>query len=203
MLPVFYDVGLMLFSAAGGPAATRRGVTGAAPPGAAPPSHARASASFKTGWHRPVDTAPMTERTFTPALGRCAPTPVYAPVAALTRERLWRALRALHVAPQPGDVIVDVCYGTGSPALLLKHAEPRARITGVDPGHTALTTTRRKAGAAGVTRERRVGTGAVLIDQRIRLRPCRAPPLTGPLPDGAARAAETTGRAPASRASAG
>lgn len=60
----------------------------------------------------------MTE-TFTPALGRFAPTRFYDPVVALTRERLWRAMTAMHVAPGPDDVIVDVGCGTGSLALLL------------------------------------------------------------------------------------
>ncbi len=43
----------------------------------------------------------MTEPTFTPAAGRFAPTRLYDPVVALTRERLWRALAAMYVAPRP------------------------------------------------------------------------------------------------------
>jgi hypothetical protein len=37
----------------------------------------------------------MSERTFTPAMGRFAPTQFYDPVVALTRERLWRALAVM------------------------------------------------------------------------------------------------------------
>ncbi|MFF2040950.1 class I SAM-dependent methyltransferase [Kitasatospora sp. NPDC058170] len=91
----------------------------------------------------------MTEQTFTPALGRVAPNRFYDPVVALTRERLWRALSAMHVAPQPEDVIVDVGCGTGSLALLLHRIEPRARIIGVDPDPDMLARARRKAAATG------------------------------------------------------
>ncbi len=104
----------------------------------------------------------MTERTFTPALGRFAPTRFYDPVIALTRERLWRGLLAMHVAPRPDDVIVDVGCGTGSSALLLHRIEPRARIVGVDPDPDVLAMARRKADAVGGTPEWRVGMGDAL-----------------------------------------
>lgn len=116
----------------------------------------RTSASFKTGWHRAIETSRMTERTFTPALGRVAPTRFYDPVIALTRERLWRSLLAMHVAPQPDDVIIDVGCGTGSLALLLSHVQPSARIVGVDPDPDVLALARRKAEAAGAS----AGAGA-------------------------------------------
>ncbi len=89
----------------------------------------------------------MKENTFTPALGRFAPTRFYDPVVALTRERLWRALTAMHVAPRAGDVIVDVGCGTGSLASMLAGAEPRARVIGVDPDPEVLAIARRKTGA--------------------------------------------------------
>src|SRR5690349_17214831 len=63
---------------------------------------------------RVVDAGVMPGTAFTPALGRLAPVRFYDAVAALTRERLWRALVVAHVAPRPGDVIVDVGCGTGS-----------------------------------------------------------------------------------------
>ncbi|XVV00307.1 class I SAM-dependent methyltransferase [Actinosynnema sp. CA-248983] len=86
----------------------------------------------------------MTEN-FTPALGRFAPTRFYDHVIALTRERLWRALTALHVAPRPDDLVVDVGCGTGSLALLLHRLEPRARVVGLDPDPEVLALARRKA----------------------------------------------------------
>ncbi|MET7567457.1 class I SAM-dependent methyltransferase [Streptomyces sp. NPDC005492] len=104
----------------------------------------------------------MTERAFTPAMGRFAPTHLYDPVASLMRERLWRGLLAMHVAPRPDDVIVDVGCGTGSLALLLHRVEPRARVIGVDPDHEVLATARRKAGLAGATVRWQAGMGDAL-----------------------------------------
>ncbi|MGY0060948.1 class I SAM-dependent methyltransferase [Streptomyces sp. LZ34] len=104
----------------------------------------------------------MTERAFTPALGRFAPARLYDPVAALLRERLWRGLLTMHVAPRPGDEIVDVGCGTGSLALLLHRVEPRARIIGVDPDPDVLAIARHKADTAATTGtavEWRVGMG--------------------------------------------
>ncbi|GAA2277986.1 hypothetical protein GCM10010149_21830 [Nonomuraea roseoviolacea subsp. roseoviolacea] len=106
----------------------------------------------------------MSENTFTPALGRFAPTRFYDHVIALTRERLWRALAAMHVAPRPDDVIVDVGCGTGSLALLLARVEPRARIVGVDPDPEVLAAARRKADAAGVAVRWQAGMGDELVE---------------------------------------
>ncbi|MFI6390707.1 class I SAM-dependent methyltransferase [Nonomuraea sp. NPDC050540] len=106
----------------------------------------------------------MTGRAFTPALGRFAPTRLYDAVAALTRERLWRGLLAMHAAPRPGDVIVDVGCGTGSLALLLHRVEPRARLIGVDPDPDVLALARRKAAAAGAELEWRAGMGDALTE---------------------------------------
>ncbi|ALG11926.1 class I SAM-dependent methyltransferase [Kibdelosporangium phytohabitans] len=92
----------------------------------------------------------MSETAFTPALGRFAPTRFYDNVITLTRERLWRALVAMHVAPRPDDVIVDVGCGTGSLALLLSRVEPLAQVVGVDPDPDVLAVARRKTGAARV-----------------------------------------------------
>ncbi|MBB5079089.1 class I SAM-dependent methyltransferase [Nonomuraea endophytica] len=106
----------------------------------------------------------MTGRAFTPALGRLAPTRLYDAAAALTRERLWRGLLAMHAAPRPGDVIVDVGCGTGSLALLLNRVEPRARLIGVDPDPDALAIARRKAAAAGAELDWRTAMGDALTD---------------------------------------
>jgi ubiquinone/menaquinone biosynthesis C-methylase UbiE len=83
-------------------------------------------------------------------------------VVALTRERLWRALLAAHVAPRPGDVIVEVGCGTGSLALLLERVEPRARVIGVDPDPEVLARARHKASRTGASVEWRTGMGDAL-----------------------------------------
>jgi ubiquinone/menaquinone biosynthesis C-methylase UbiE len=104
----------------------------------------------------------MSERTFTPAMGRFAPTQFYDPVVALTRERLWRALAVVYAAPRPDEVIVDVGCGTGSLALLLSRVEPRAEIIGVDPDPDVLAVARRKPTAHAV--QWRAGMGDALVD---------------------------------------
>ena len=106
----------------------------------------------------------MTEPSFTPAAGRFAPTRFYDPVIALTRERLWRSLAVMYVAPRPGDVIADVGCGTGSLAVLLSRVEPRADIVGLDPDPEVLGLARRKADAAGAAVQWRVSMGDALVD---------------------------------------
>ena len=105
----------------------------------------------------------MSTQSFTPALGRFAPAKFFDYVVALTRERLWRALAAMYVAPQPGDVIADVGCGTGSLALLLSRVEPGARIIGLDPDAEVLAVAQRKA-AADTAVQWRVGMGDALVD---------------------------------------
>jgi ubiquinone/menaquinone biosynthesis C-methylase UbiE len=108
------------------------------------------------------EAAGMSEKVLTPAMGRFAPTRFYDPVASLIRERLWRSLVAMHVAPQSDDVIIDVGCGTGSLALLLHHVQPSARIVGVDPDRQILDIARSKADAAGVALDWRLGMGDAL-----------------------------------------
>ena len=106
----------------------------------------------------------MSTQSFTPALGRFAPARFFDPVVALTRERLWRALAAMHVAPQPDTAIADVGCGTGSLALLLGRVEPRARIVGLDPDPEVLAVARRKSDAAEAAVQWCVGMGDALVE---------------------------------------
>ena len=95
---------------------------------------------------------------FTPAAGRFAPTSIYdSGVALLTRESVWRNELLRRLSPAPGDSILDVGCGTGSLAILLKQAQPEARIVGLDPDVEALAIARRKADAAEVEIEWRQG----------------------------------------------
>lgn len=104
----------------------------------------------------------MTDRTFTPALGRFKFVSLYDAMISLTRERLWRGLIVAHAAPRPDDVIVDVGCGTGSLAMLLRRAEPRARVIGVDPDREVLAIARRKARTGAAAPEWRLGWGDAL-----------------------------------------
>lgn len=86
----------------------------------------------------------MSEEAFTPALGRLAPARFFDYAAALTRERLWRGLTVEHLAPRPGDAILDVGCGTGSLALLTARAQPQATVVGLDPDPEVLAVARGK-----------------------------------------------------------
>ncbi|MQY22832.1 methyltransferase domain-containing protein [Nocardia macrotermitis] len=108
----------------------------------------------------------MNESSFTPALGRFAPVRCYDTVIALPRERLWRAVEAMCVAPRAGEVIVDVGCGTGSFAVLLGRAEPGAEIVGVDPDVDVLAVAKCKAAAAGAGVRWSSGPGTRRIRRR-------------------------------------
>jgi FkbM family methyltransferase len=83
---------------------------------------------------------------YIPALGRRSLTWAYdLAIALMTREAVWRSLLVAAIAPQPGDVILDVGCGTGSLAILLKRRCPQARVIGVDPDPEVLGIARRKA----------------------------------------------------------
>jgi ubiquinone/menaquinone biosynthesis C-methylase UbiE len=100
----------------------------------------------------------MSETSFTPALGRLLPSRFFDVVAALVREKVWRAMVVRSAAVGPGDLVVDVGCGTDTLALLLHQAEPAAWVIGVDPDPEILARARRKAlDSAGV--EWREGLG--------------------------------------------
>ena len=100
----------------------------------------------------------MTEKTFTPAAGRFAPSSVYdLGVAILTREAVWRPKLVEILALAPGDRILDVGCGTGSLAILLKARHPDVEIFGLDPDPASLSIAKAKADAAGVNIEWRQG----------------------------------------------
>lgn len=93
-----------------------------------------------------------TERkNYVPALGFHWLTPLYdVTVAAVTREARWRGALLAAVAPDAGDIILDVGCGTGTFAVLLKQAAPEAVVIGIDPDPAVLGRATKKAAAAGV-----------------------------------------------------
>ena len=93
----------------------------------------------------------MTSPAYTPALARPELTGLYDRVVALmARERVWRARLVKVLAPQDGEVVVDLGAGTGSTAILVKTAAPAARVVAVDPDPQVRAIALAKAARAGV-----------------------------------------------------
>ena len=112
---------------------------------------------------------------FTPALGHAVLTPFYdAAIALLTREGRWRERLLRQVAPMPDEVILDVCCGTGTFALMLKRAAPKAIVSGLDPDTAVLKRAEEKARRAnreilfvqGFARDA-AGTGARRLNKAV------------------------------------
>ncbi len=99
----------------------------------------------------------MTEQSFTPALGRLGVGTYDRAIRLLTREQVWRAALLRQVAPQAGELILDVGCGTGTFAIMLKRLCPGARIVALDPDPAVLKIASRKAIDVGVTIDWRLG----------------------------------------------
>ncbi len=95
---------------------------------------------------------------FTPALGYARLTPLYdLAIAALTRERTWRAQLVAQIDPQNDERILDVGCGTGSLALQIMKSAPDSRVIGIDPDPEVLARALRKSQVQGKTIDWREG----------------------------------------------
>lgn len=92
----------------------------------------------------------MTQLTHTPPLGFAALTPLYDRViAAMTREKEWRARLVEHIDAKRGEKILDVGSGTGTLAIAVTAAAPGCIFHGIDPDEAAIDIARSKAAIAG------------------------------------------------------
>ncbi|MFC3101212.1 class I SAM-dependent methyltransferase [Altererythrobacter lauratis] len=100
----------------------------------------------------------MSDQSFTPALGWLGSVGIYdRAIRLLTREQVWRAALLRQVAPQAGELILDVGCGTGTFAIMLKRLCPAARVVALDPDSDVLRIASRKGMEAGVSIEWRQG----------------------------------------------
>jgi len=100
----------------------------------------------------------VSDQSFTPALGRLGSVGFYdRAIRLLTREKVWRAALLRQVAPEAGEIILDVGCGTGTFAIMLKRLCPGARIVALDPDPGVLKIASRKGTEAGVVIDWRQG----------------------------------------------
>jgi len=98
----------------------------------------------------PAPSQPHHSHAFVPALGRDWLTPLYDPfIRATLRERAVKSRLVDQARLQPGQRVLDFGCGTGTLTLLLKRAQPSARVTGLDVDAKVLELARRKIEKAG------------------------------------------------------
>jgi ubiquinone/menaquinone biosynthesis C-methylase UbiE len=88
-------------------------------------------------------------RTFVPALGRDALTPLYDTISWLIGERALKRRLIEQARIAPGHAVLDLGCGTGTLALLVKDACPTAQVVGLDIDPRILAIARSKIARAG------------------------------------------------------
>lgn len=111
---------------------------------------------------------------FTPAAGHHWLTPFYdLGVAALTREKAWRAALVEQLDPQDSDTIVDIGCGTGSLLLRIGKVARSARLTGIDPDPNVMRRARTRFAAAGLSVELHTGFARQVSELTVGERPTK------------------------------
>jgi ubiquinone/menaquinone biosynthesis C-methylase UbiE len=88
---------------------------------------------------------------FVPALRFDALTRLYDPVVALTsREGTFKRRLLEHARIKDGEAVLDIACGTGTLAIEVKNANPKAKVSALDGDRTILARARAKAKEAGV-----------------------------------------------------
>jgi ubiquinone/menaquinone biosynthesis C-methylase UbiE len=88
---------------------------------------------------------------FVPALRFDSLTRVYDPVVAITsRETAFKRRLLEHARIKDGETVLDVACGTGTLAIEVKKASPKAKVAGIDGDPEVLAKAKAKAKTAGV-----------------------------------------------------
>jgi ubiquinone/menaquinone biosynthesis C-methylase UbiE len=110
------------------------------------------------------------EARYVPAAGRTVFTRLYDPVIALTmRERTFRGRLIEQVLDDlpAGARVVDIGCGTGTFAIALADAVPRAEVIGIDGDPQILALAKRKPGAARVAWSEGLATSLQVADESV------------------------------------
>ena len=88
---------------------------------------------------------------FVPALRFDVLTSLYDPIVALTsREGAFKRRLLEHARIKDGEAVLDVACGTGTLAIEIKKANPKAKVSALDGDRTILARAKTKAQEAGV-----------------------------------------------------
>jgi ubiquinone/menaquinone biosynthesis C-methylase UbiE len=88
---------------------------------------------------------------FVPALRFDALTRLYDPIVAITaRETAFKRRLLEHARIKDGEAVLDLACGTGTLAIEIKKASPKAKVSGIDGDGAILAKAEQKAKEAGV-----------------------------------------------------
>src|SRR4051795_1725368 len=88
---------------------------------------------------------------FVPALRFEALTRIYDPILAITaRESAFKRRLLEHARIKDGEAVLDLACGTGTLAIEIKKANPKAKVSAIDGDHAILAKAEQKAKEAGV-----------------------------------------------------